>query len=118
MLLVHGFEGNPHAQWTSVEVRGKSLVFLNNTVERRSGSNAAWLIAGPVATARNFYFGFLVERLSTSLDVLCGVPGAQTRVDALAAGYAGTHADTSGTFSGIPRVKRLVVSTSRGCVSE
>jgi hypothetical protein len=45
-----GFEGNPHAQWTSVEVRGKSLVFLNNTVERRSGSNAAWLIAGPVAS--------------------------------------------------------------------
>ena len=44
-----GFEGSPHFQWTSVEVRGKSLVFLNNTVERRSGTNDAWLIAGPTA---------------------------------------------------------------------
>ena len=44
-----GFEGNAHIQWHSAEVRGKSVVFLNNTVERRSGTNAAWLIAGPTA---------------------------------------------------------------------
>lgn len=29
-----------------MEVRGKSLVFLNNTVDRRSGINAAWLLGG------------------------------------------------------------------------
>lgn len=47
--VTDGFEGNAHAQWTSVEVRGKSLVLLNNIVGRRSGDNAAWLIAGPTA---------------------------------------------------------------------
>jgi hypothetical protein len=45
-----GFEGNAHVQWTSVEIRGKSLVFLNNIIGRRSGDNAAWLIAGPTAS--------------------------------------------------------------------
>jgi hypothetical protein len=48
--LEDGFEGNAHKTWTSVEVRGKSLVFLHNTVERRSGINAAWLFGGPKAS--------------------------------------------------------------------
>jgi hypothetical protein len=45
-----GFEGNAHVQWSSVELRGSSLVFFNNTIMRRSGTNAAWLIAGPTAS--------------------------------------------------------------------
>lgn len=44
-----GFEGYPHVNWSMVEVRGSSMVYLNNTVERRSGTHAAWLIAGPTA---------------------------------------------------------------------
>jgi hypothetical protein len=47
--VTDGFEDNAHIRWTSAEVRGKSLVFLNNIVGRRSGNNAAWLIAGPTA---------------------------------------------------------------------
>ncbi len=41
-----GFEGNAYDQWSSVEVRGKSLVFLSNMVVARSGINAAWLLGG------------------------------------------------------------------------
>jgi hypothetical protein len=41
-----GFEGNAYDHWSSVEVRGKSLVFLSNMIERRSGINAAWLLGG------------------------------------------------------------------------
>lgn len=54
---------------------------------------------GPsVAASRNFYFGFLAERLVVSLDIAASVPGVQADVDALAARYEGTHADTSGTW--------------------
>ncbi|MDP2291022.1 MAG: AAA family ATPase [Actinomycetota bacterium] len=53
----------------------------------------------PVRLARNFYLGFLAERLSTSLDILCGRADVQVAIDALAERYAGTHADTVGTWS-------------------
>lgn len=56
-------------------------------------------LAGPIAASRNFYFGFLADRLSTSLDVLCGVDGTKERIDDLARRYDGTHADTFGTFA-------------------
>jgi class 3 adenylate cyclase/tetratricopeptide (TPR) repeat protein len=56
-------------------------------------------VAGPVAASRNFYFGFLADRLKVSLDILTGRPGVQADIDALATRYAGTHADTSGTWA-------------------
>lgn len=56
-------------------------------------------LAGPVTASQNFYFGFLAERLDVSLDVLTCAPGVQGRIDALAARYEGTHADTSGTWA-------------------
>jgi tetratricopeptide (TPR) repeat protein len=54
---------------------------------------------GPVTASQNQYFGFLVERLSVSIDVLTRHPDAQSRIDALAARYDGTRADTAGTWS-------------------
>lgn len=47
----------------------------------------------------NFYFRFLVERFLLSLDILVGRGDAQAAVDALAAEYGDTHADTAGTWS-------------------
>ena len=52
-----------------------------------------------MTASRNFYFGFLTERLPVSLDILTGEPGAQERIDAVAERYAGTHADTDGTWA-------------------
>jgi len=57
------------------------------------------LLAGPITASRNFYFGFLAERMLASLDVLTGQPGVQARIDAVAERYAGTHADTTGTWA-------------------
>jgi tetratricopeptide (TPR) repeat protein len=56
-------------------------------------------LAGPVTKSQNPYFGFLADRLLVSFDVLAARPGVQDEVDALAAKYAGTHADTTGTWS-------------------
>jgi hypothetical protein len=54
----------------------------------------------PVLDAtRNFYFRFLVDRLTVSLDVLTGSPDMQLAIDALANRYADRHADTAGTWS-------------------
>ena len=70
-----GFEGSPHFQWTSVEIRGKSLVFLNNIVERRSGGNAAWLIAGPTtAEAARIWRQVRLERPSVRTGRGCRAP--------------------------------------------
>lgn len=52
-----------------------------------------------VAASQNFYFGFLVERFLTALDIFTGQPAVQGAVDALAERYAGTHADTDGTWA-------------------
>jgi hypothetical protein len=46
----------------------------------------------------NFYFRFIVDRYVLSIDILAGI-GTQSEVDALAARYAETHADTDGTWS-------------------
>lgn len=54
---------------------------------------------GPIEASRNFYFRFLVERLTVSLDVLTGRPDMQSAFDALAGRYADRHADTDGTWS-------------------
>jgi hypothetical protein len=54
---------------------------------------------GIIETSRNFYFRFLVERLTVSLDVLTGRPNVQTAIDDLAVRYANSHADTAGTWS-------------------
>jgi hypothetical protein len=56
-------------------------------------------LAGPVSASQNFYFGFLVERLTVSLDILTGRDDVQAEIDAVAERYAGTHADTSGSWS-------------------
>ena len=56
-------------------------------------------LAGPVSASQNFYFGFLVERLGVSLDILTGREGVQAEIDAVAERYAGTHADTAGSWS-------------------
>ncbi|MEY2452568.1 MAG: hypothetical protein QOD92_2142 [Acidimicrobiaceae bacterium] len=56
-------------------------------------------LAGPIAASRNFYFGFLADRLGVSLDILVSRADVQTRIDDLATRYAGTHADTTGTWS-------------------
>lgn len=56
-------------------------------------------LAGPIAASHNFYYGFLADRLSTSLDVYCSAPGSRDRIDQLAARYDGTHADTFGTLA-------------------
>jgi class 3 adenylate cyclase/tetratricopeptide (TPR) repeat protein len=56
-------------------------------------------LAGPVSASQNFYFGFLVERLAVSLDILTGRAGVQAEIDSVAERYAGTHADTSGSWS-------------------
>jgi hypothetical protein len=52
-----------------------------------------------VESSRNFYFRFLVDRLSVTLDILSDKPGMQVEIDALAARYADTHADTAGTWA-------------------
>lgn len=52
-----------------------------------------------VELSRDFYFRFLVERLTLSLDQLTGAPEMQQRIDDLAARYEGSHADTQGTWS-------------------
>jgi hypothetical protein len=56
-------------------------------------------LAEPLAAAHNPYFGFLAERLSVSIDILTGRPEVQELIDALAERYAGTYADTTGTWS-------------------
>ncbi len=53
----------------------------------------------PITLSRNFYFRFLTERLTLSLDALTGAPGIQERIDDLAARYEASHADTEGTWS-------------------
>ncbi len=70
--------------------------------ERGAIDDAREALAGLESTAlaaRNFYFTFLAERLSVSLDIFLGVHGAQARVDDLANRYASTHADTDGTWA-------------------
>jgi tetratricopeptide (TPR) repeat protein len=52
-----------------------------------------------VDASRNFYFRFLVDRLSVSLDLLTCAPGVQQAIDDLASRYSDTHADTSGTWA-------------------
>lgn len=52
-----------------------------------------------VAASQNFYCGFLVDRFSTALDIFTGRPDVQGQIDAIAARYDGTHADTTGTWS-------------------
>jgi class 3 adenylate cyclase/tetratricopeptide (TPR) repeat protein len=56
-------------------------------------------LAGAVTAAQNVYFEFLVDRLAVTLDVFTGAPDAQARVDDLARRYAGTYADTTGTWA-------------------
>jgi tetratricopeptide (TPR) repeat protein len=70
--------------------------------ERCDIAEARGLVAGlddAIDRSRNFYFRFLADRLSISLDILTGQPGVQVRVDELAARYADTHADTDGTWA-------------------
>ncbi len=56
-------------------------------------------VTAAVAATRNFYFGFLADRLRTSLHVLVNRPDAQRAVDELAQRYSGTYADTPGTWA-------------------
>jgi class 3 adenylate cyclase/tetratricopeptide (TPR) repeat protein len=56
-------------------------------------------LAPTVTASQNFFFGFLVDRLLVSMDVFCAAPDAQQRIDALAARYADSHADTGGTWA-------------------
>lgn len=56
-------------------------------------------LEGPAKASRNFYYEFLIDRLGVSLDIFTGEPELQPRVDALAARYDDTHADTAGTWS-------------------
>jgi hypothetical protein len=56
-------------------------------------------LAERVASSRNFYFGFLTDRLRASIAILCDEEDAQARIDAVAQRYAGTHADTTGTWA-------------------
>lgn len=55
---------------------------------------------GPAIDAsRNFYYGFLTDRMLVSLDLFAGAPDVQAAIDDLAARYDGTHADTGGTWA-------------------
>ncbi len=56
-------------------------------------------LAPVVKASRNAYFGFLRDRLLVSLDLLACAPDVQDAIDALAARYEGTHADTAGTWA-------------------
>ena len=57
------FEGNPYDNWSTVEVRGQSLVILSNQRRPRSGTNAAWLYGGQTAaTAARMYRLISIER--------------------------------------------------------
>jgi hypothetical protein len=56
-------------------------------------------LVGPVAASQKFYFAFLRDRLSVSLDILTGVSGVQDRIDELAARYEMAHAESSGTWA-------------------
>ncbi len=56
-------------------------------------------LAEVVTASQNTYFGFLVARLRTSLDLYTGQPDMQARIDALAEAYADFHADTTGTWA-------------------
>lgn len=67
-------------------------------------------LAETVTASQNTYFGFLVARLRTSLDLYTGQPDMQARIDALAEAYAGFHADTSGTWA----VQTGYLALSRG----
>lgn len=52
-----------------------------------------------VTASRNFYFGFMVDRFLVSLNLLTGHPDMQAQIDALAAEYADSHADTTRTWA-------------------
>ncbi len=52
-----------------------------------------------IDASRNFYFRFLVDRLSVSFDLLACEPDVQAKIDKLAAEYADRHADTAGTWA-------------------
>lgn len=56
-------------------------------------------LADVIAASRNFYFQFLVDRLVVTLNLLAGHPDMQEQIDQLAATYADSHADTSGTWA-------------------
>ena len=51
------------------------------------------------AESRNFYFAFLAERLPISIDVARCRPDVAADIDRLATTYAGTYADTDGTWA-------------------
>jgi tetratricopeptide (TPR) repeat protein len=53
----------------------------------------------PITASQNPYFAFLAERLGVTMDVFLGHPDAQARVDALAATYDKSYADTAGTWA-------------------
>jgi class 3 adenylate cyclase len=56
-------------------------------------------LGGAIDASRNFYFRFLVDRLTVSFDLLTGAPEMQRAIDDLATRYADRHADTVGTWS-------------------
>lgn len=64
-----------------------------------SARNVLEHLSAAADATHNFYFRFLVERFLLSLDILAGRGDAQAGVDALAAEYGDTHADTAGTWS-------------------
>ena len=66
--VTDGFEGNPYDRWQTEEQMGDSLVWLGNHLQRRTGTNAAWLDA-PFEVPARIYRSVVVDRPSPSAVV-------------------------------------------------